>query len=106
MNIELPLDGASRDRLQPVSRAVFQSKYAFEAVLLIAQEERFYPGQIADVCGCQPNYARDFMRRLEAATLIVPLPKEPGQSRHYYRRLESPLWEFCVSWAKQILPPA
>jgi hypothetical protein len=103
MKIELPLDGTARNRLRPASRAVFQSKYAFEGMLLIAQEDRFYPSQVAEMTGCEPNFAGTFIKRLATAGLVEPLDHQPGQNRKYYRRLPSPIWDFCLRWARELL---
>lgn len=103
MNIELPLDGPARKRLRPVSRAVFQSMYALEVLVAIAQADRFYQAELAGLAGCQPNYAGEFMKRLAAGRLIEPVPTEPGQNRIYYRRLPSPLWDLCLRWATVLL---
>jgi DNA-binding MarR family transcriptional regulator len=84
MNLEPPQDGTTQRRLRPISKALFHSDFALEAFILIAQEDRFYKGQVAKVTGCQPNYAGDFLRRLESHGLIERVPQEEGQTRHYY----------------------
>jgi hypothetical protein len=101
--IDLPLDDSQRDLVRPSSRAVFSGAYALEALAVIAQESRFYQGQIARTTGCEPSYAGDLMKRLEAVGLIEPLDRDPGQVRKYYRRLPSPLWQFCVDLIAHLL---
>ncbi len=86
-----------------MSKALFQSIYALEIMLSIARSERFYQAEVAAAAGCQANYAQQLIRRLETAALIEPLPREPGQVRHYYRRLPSPLWQFCEDLAGHLL---
>jgi hypothetical protein len=103
MNIALPLDRTGRDIIRPVSKALFQSIYALEVMLAIARDERFYQAEVAQAAGCQPNYAQQMIRRVEAASLIEPLPAEPGQIRRYYRRLPSPLWDFCEQMVDDLL---
>jgi hypothetical protein len=103
MKIQTPLDDSERLRVRPTSKAVFQSHYALEAMLVIAQEDRFYQGQIAKAAGCEPSYASEFMKRLTGARLIEPLPRAPGQARKYHRRLPSPLWQSCLDLAAHLL---
>jgi hypothetical protein len=92
MKIELPLDGRQRSRLRPVSKALFHSDYALEAFLLILNEEQFFSGQVAEVVGCQANYAGIFVKRLQKAGLVEALPREAGQRRHYFRQRPSAIW--------------
>jgi hypothetical protein len=103
MKIDLPLDRTARAIIQPVSKALFQSIYAIEIMLAIAQTDRFYQAQLAEIAGAQPNYAQQMMRRLESAGVIEPMASEPGQVRHYYRRLPSPLWGFCADLTLDLL---
>jgi hypothetical protein len=103
MNLELPLDGTTRSKLRPTSKALFRSDFALEAYLLIAGQDRFYKGQLAKATGCQANFAGDFLRRLESNRLIERLPQEEGQTRHYYRKLPSPIWTFIKDLAQGIL---
>ena len=103
MNIELPLDGNQRERLRPLSKALFQSEYALEACLLLAQEPRFYSAQLAEATGCQPSYAGPFLRRLEKAGLVQRLPQEDGQRRRYLQRCPSPIWDMLQHLAKDLL---
>ena len=109
MNIELPLDGKQRQQIRPISKALFHSEYAFEALLEIAQQPRFFKSQVAEAAGCQANYAAKFLKRIEDERLIERLPTEDGQRRHYYRKVESPVWGFLLGLAESLLgqaPPA
>jgi DNA-binding MarR family transcriptional regulator len=106
MKIHSLLDDIERTLVRPTSKAVFNSQYALEALVVIAQEKRFYQGLIAKQTGCEPSYAGEFIKRLEAAHLVESLPKEPGQSRKYYRRLPSPIWQFCIDLAAHLLAEA
>lgn len=106
MNIDFPLDGTARGIVQPVSKALFQSIYALELMLAIGRSDRFFQAGLAAAAGCQPNYAQQLMKRLETAGLIEPVPREPGQLRHYYRRLPSPIWGFCEDLAADLLAKA
>jgi hypothetical protein len=105
MKIDLPLDGTARSRVAEVSKGLYGSKYFFEAILLIAQVDRFYATQIADTVGCKVNYATKVIDRLQESQLIERLSTEDGQLRHYYRRLPYPLWDFAVDWAHELLQP-
>lgn len=101
--IEVPLDGKQRERLRPISKLLFHSDYALEAFVLIAQEDRFYNGELAQKTGCQPNFASQLVRRLQHGALIEPIPREEGQSRHYFRRTESPVWPLLLEIARATL---
>jgi hypothetical protein len=103
MNIELPLDGTARDKLRPVSKALYGSDFVLEALLVMAQEPRFFGGQLATLSGCEGSYASGLLKRFVEVRLIETLPKEPGQSRKYYRTLPSPLWEASVALAQSLL---
>lgn len=103
MKIELPLDGTARERLRGVSKGVFQNKYEFEVVLVIAQRDRFYPSEVAGLAGCAPNQAGQIIDRLAAADLVEPLEKEPGQARNYFRRRPSSFWDLAFVWAEELL---
>jgi len=103
MNIELPLDGNQRSQLRPVSKALFHSEYALEAFLLMAREPRFFKGQVANAAGCAPNFAASFLQRLEGEQLIERLPTEDGQRRHYFRKVNSPVWDALVQLADSLL---
>jgi len=106
MKIPLPLDDSQRPRVRLTSKAVFKSQYALEVMLVIAQEDRFYQGQIAKDVGCEPSYVGEFLKHLAAVGLIESLPAEPGQMRKYYRRVPSPLWGSCLELATDLLPTA
>ena len=71
---------------------------------MIAQEDRFYQGQIAKDVGCEPSYVGEFLKHLAAVGLIESLPTEPGQMRKYYSRVPSPLWGACLELATHLLP--
>jgi hypothetical protein len=103
MNIDLPLDGTTRDKLRPVSKALYGSDFVLEALLVMAQEPRFFGGQLAAMSGCEGSYASALLKRFAEVKLIETLPKEPGQSRKYYRTLPSPLWDASVSLAESLL---
>jgi|GEM_PF-3562740 len=103
MKIPLPLDDSQRPRVRPTSKAVFKSQYALEVMLVIAQEDSFYQGQIAKDVGCEPSYVGEFLKHLAAVGLIESLPGEPGQMRKYYRRAPSPLWVSCLELATDLL---
>jgi hypothetical protein len=103
MTIELPLDRTAQATVRPLSTAAFKSQYALEALLLIADAERFYPGEIAAATGCQPNFAGAFVRRLADAGLVERLAADPGQLRHYYRKRPSPLWSAVVALVEGLL---
>jgi DNA-binding transcriptional regulator GbsR (MarR family) len=103
MNIELPLDGKQRTQVRPTSKALFHSAYALEAFLLIAQVERFYKAQVAEITGCQPSFASSFIKRLEDAALVEPVPAEEGQRRHYLRKAPSPLWGTMIQLTEALL---
>ncbi len=103
MNIELPLDGKQRTLVRPLSKALFHSDFALESFLLISREDRFYGGQLAEVSGCKPNYAGQFLRRLEGEGLVERLPQEPGQVRQYFRRVPSPIWDSLASMVEGLL---
>ncbi len=80
-----------------MSKPVFGSKYALEAIAFMAQQERFFGGQVAAATGCQANQIGELLKRFERGGLIEPLPDEPGQLRKYYRRLPSPVWDCCTT---------
>jgi hypothetical protein len=103
MKISLPLDDKQRSHVRPASKAVFKSRYALEAMVVMAQEDTFFQGQIAEQAGCEPSYAGELMKRFAAAGLIEALPKEPGQVRKYYRSLPSPLWESSQEFLAHLL---
>jgi hypothetical protein len=94
--IEPPLDVKDRDKLRPVSKLLFRSEYALEAFALIAQQDRFYNGELAAKTGCQPNFASQLIKRLEEAQLIEPIEREEGQSRHYFKKAGSGLWPLLL----------
>lgn len=101
--IELPLDGKQRDKLRPLSKLLFHSEYALEAYALIAQRERFYNGELADIAGCQPNFASQLIKRLKEGGLIRPMDSEEGQSRNYFEKTESALWTLILQLAEATL---
>jgi hypothetical protein len=103
MKIDLPLDGARQARIRALSRPLFGSKYALEALVLIALEERFFQGQISTATGCGANQIGELLRRLEHGGLIEPLSHEPGQTRKYFRRRPSPVWDFCTTLAAAVM---
>jgi hypothetical protein len=103
MNIDLPLDGASRERMRPLSRALFNSACAFEALILIAQRERFFPKELADLAGCHGSYSGQLLRRLEGGGLVKPLPRDPSTRNRFYVRLPSPVWARVLSLADDLL---
>jgi hypothetical protein len=103
MKIDLPLDRTARERVAEASKGLYGSRFFFEAILLIAQVDRFYPTQIADTVGCKVNYATKIIERLHESHLVERLKAEDGQLRHYYRRRPSPLWDFSVDWAHHLL---
>jgi hypothetical protein len=101
--IEPPLDGKQRARLAPVSKLFFRSEYALEAFALIAQNERFYNGELAQTTGCQPNFAGTLIERLEQGGLIAPTGREEGQSRLYFKKTDSPLWPLLLEIVRTTL---
>ncbi len=103
MNIELPLDRKERSQVRPISKALFHSEFALEAFLEIAQQPRFFKTQVAEAAGCQANYAAKFLKRLEDERLIERLPTEDGQRRHYYRKVDSPLWASLLDMVDSLL---
>lgn len=103
MNIELPLDGKQRQRIRPVSKTLFHSEYAVEAFLLIAESQRFYKAQFAELTGCQPSFASSFLQRLERERLVESAPSEEGQRRQYLQKAPSPIWEALVRLAEDLL---
>lgn len=105
MKIVLPLDGTARSRVRPVSKAVFNGSFALEALLVMAQEESFYAGQLVELTQCEGSYASALIRKIQAAGLIEPVPAEPGQARKYFQRCPSPLWALVLEWAKSLLEP-
>lgn len=107
MKIDLPLDGTLRDRLRPLSKAIFKSEYALEIFLVMASADRFYASEFAAlVPGCQGSFVNETIRRLCGAGLIKPLAKEPGQQRNYYRRVSSPFWDLVTVWARALIDSA
>jgi DNA-binding MarR family transcriptional regulator len=107
MNIELPLDRTARKQVRPVSKALFHSEYTVEAMLLMLKQDRFYGAQVAELTGCQPNFASSLLGRLEAAGLVEKLPTESGQLRRYYRRRPSGVWDALQTIIEELLkePP-
>ncbi len=103
MKITLPLDDSQRALVRPVSKAVFSSLYALEAMASMARGERFYQGQVAKDAGCEASYLSEFMKRLAVVGLIEPLPHDPGQARKYYRPLAGPLWESVIDLLEHLL---
>jgi hypothetical protein len=103
MKIPLPLDDSQRALVQPTSKALLGSLYALEATVSMAQQEKFYQGQIAKDAGCEPSYLSEFMKRLAAVGLIEPIDTDPGQVRKYHRRLPSPLWQFSIDLVDHLL---
>ncbi len=106
MKIPLPLDDNQRGLVRPASKAIYKSHYALEAMVVMAQEDRFFQGQIAEQAGCEPSYAGELMKRLEAVGLIEALPKDPGQIRKYYKALPSPLWGASLQLLTHLLDDA
>lgn len=103
MNIELPLDRKQRSKVRPLSKALFHSEYALEAYIEIALKSRFYKSQIATAAGCQPNFAGSFLKRLEDERLIERVPTEEGQRRHYFRKVDSPIWMALLNLSDALL---
>src|SRR5437870_3431187 len=103
MKIDLPLDGTARRLIRPVSKAVFNGTFVFEAVLAIAQTDRFYAGQLVELTGCEGSYASSLIRKFKKAGLVEAVSQEPGQARKYFRRRESPLWPLVLEWGSAIL---
>jgi hypothetical protein len=106
MKIDLPLDGNARQAVRPVSRALFGGEFVLEALVLMAQEQRIYGGQMAAATGCEGSYASGLLRRLADAGLIELVATEPGQVRKYYRTRPSPLWDSMVILTESLIPPA
>lgn len=106
MNIELPLDGTDRETLQAASKSLYGNMHVMEAILVIGQarDARFYQGGVAEAIGCKSNQANTVLGRLKALGVIEPEERgDPGQSRDYYRRLPSVLWEATAQHADEIL---
>jgi len=97
-----------RANVRPVSKALFHSEYAAEAMLLMLREDRFYGAQVAAATGCQPAFASSLLARLETAGLIEKLPAKDGQLRRYYRRIPSATWDGIAMVIEDALnePPA
>lgn len=107
MKIELPLDGKSRDRVRPMSRAVFKSDFYLELLAAIAQLDEFYAtGLLELVPGATGSFVNGVLKRLADADLIESCGKQPGQLREYYHRHDSVLWDLVVTWLDSLLDDA
>lgn len=107
MKIALPLDGTSVARVREASALVFKSNYQLEILVLMAQEERFYHGQIlAKVPGSGGSFVTGLLNRYAVGGMIdlIP-PNEDGQARKYYekRQPEDPFWALVPSWAEFLM---
>jgi len=91
--------------VRPLSKAVFNGAFVLEALVAIAQLDRFYGGQLCELTGCEGSYASALIKKLLDADLIEALRREEGQSRKYFRRRPSPLWHLAIEWADSIVNP-
>lgn len=106
MKIELPLDGSKAGKLRKESETVFKSRFLLEILLVMAQESRFYHGQIQKlVPDAGPGFITNVLRRYEEAGLIRYVPVEPGQARRPMEKARSddPLWTLVPDWAGFLL---
>ena len=102
--MELPHEGSLCARIHDLSKAAFGNKYALHVMVVVAQEERVWQGDVATRAGCQPNQAGAILKALLTAGAVVGPEKEAGQRREYYRtQLEWPIWAGCLAWATQLL---
>ena len=111
MKIELPLDGTRATAVRESSEAIFKSRFLLEILLVIAQEDRFYHGQIAElVPKAGGSFVTSVLKRYEEANLIRPIQTEAGQARRYLekRQPDHPLWTLTPAWVRFLLedPPA
>lgn len=104
MNIPLPLDDASRAKIRPISKAIFNSEYALEAMAFIAQAPQFYAKEVAEKTGCERNYAGTLIKQFAAAKTVERVETESGQPRKVYRRVaDCPFWELGLAWLAYLL---
>jgi hypothetical protein len=95
MKIEQPLDGSAATRVRDASDVLFKSRFLLEMLLVIAQEECFYHGQILElVPRIGGSFVTNVLKRYEAGGLIRRLSEDPGQSRQHFEKQDPdlPLW--------------
>lgn len=61
-------------------------------VILEDDEGIIFQSAIAESTGYKATYVKQEMVRLERLGMIRRLPDTPGSRRHYYVRIEGPLW--------------
>lgn len=102
MKIQLPLDGTTATRVRERSELVFKSRYLLEILLVMAQEDSFYHGQIlASVPGAGGAFVTSVLKRYTEAGLIAVEAAEDGQARRHHtkRQSDDPFWSLLVGWA-------
>jgi hypothetical protein len=102
MKIQLPLDGKHAARVREGSQLVFKSQYLLEILLVMAQEDSFYHGQIlASVPGTGGAFVTGVLKRYVDAGMIAPQAAEDGQARRHHRKRQpdDPFWSLLRGWA-------
>ena len=87
--MELPHEGSLCARIHDLSKAAFGNKYALHVMVVVAQEERVWQGDVATRAGCQPNQAGAILKALLTAGAVVGPEKEAGQRRESTARSRS-----------------
>ncbi len=87
-----------------VSRLLFgnQDRLLVTAAVAAAEPGSIYARSIAEQIGITDNRVVPQLGSLEAAGLLVRLPKVGGERRVYYERVQSSFWELCSNLIAEI----
>lgn len=88
--------------MRAVSRALFGGATAFEALVVMADLERFYLGDLTARTKGEGSYLSGLLKKLVDLELIEEEKHEDGQRRKYYRVCPSRLWPFVLAWAADL----
>jgi hypothetical protein len=105
MKIDLPLDRTARETLRQASKTLYGHMHVMECILVIGQAEGelFYQAGLAEAVACNANQAGRVIDKLTSLGVAERVPRDPGQSRDYHRRLPSVLWETTALQAMELL---
>jgi DNA-binding MarR family transcriptional regulator len=100
----LDIRSAGFDEALRVSRLLFgnQDRLLVAVAVAAAEAGSIYARNIAEQIGITDNRVTPQLASLEAAGLLMRMPKVGGERRVYYERAESSFWTFCTDLAAEL----
>jgi DNA-binding MarR family transcriptional regulator len=100
----IEIGSASYEETLRMSRQLFgnQDRLVVAAAVAGAEPGTIYAHSLAEQLGMTDNRVGPQLGNLEAAGLLVRLPKVGGERRVYFERVDSTFWNLCAEFVEEI----